>query len=303
MAPVPPPWPKVPWPPWPAAPRSAARRCSSTPTRPSPCWPPWRPSRPCAPCTGRPTWKTCSSSSPAGRSGRAAERRQCPLPCPQTPIFLRPIMSSPITDPTPLSYPPPPSAWRAPSLSTRWWPVFLRNLLVWRKLAIPSLVGNIAEPLMWLVAFGYGMGALVGQITVHGPDGDTQVPYILFLASGSICMRENDLGRHHERPRGPGRRGAGRDAVGCLQGLVHRHGHHGRDAGAGHQPQPQAAAGLGRADGRGGHVRKHRADLQCPGQGLRLLHLLLHPGADADDVPVGHLLPARAVARAGAHRL
>ena len=78
----------------------------------------------------------------------------------------------------------PPSPWRPPSLSRRWWPVFLRNLLVWRKLAIPSLVGNIAEPLMWLVAFGYGMGALVGQIQV----GDRQVPYILFLASGSICM-------------------------------------------------------------------------------------------------------------------
>jgi len=60
----------------------------------------------------------------------------------------------------------------------------MRNLLVWRKLAIPSLVGNIAEPLMWLVAFGYGMGALVGQISVQG----TPVPYILFLASGSICM-------------------------------------------------------------------------------------------------------------------
>jgi len=69
-------------------------------------------------------------------------------------------------------------------VSRRWWPVFLRNLLVWRKLAIPSLVGNIAEPLMWLVAFGYGMGALVGQITVNG----AAVPYILFLASGSICM-------------------------------------------------------------------------------------------------------------------
>ena len=61
--------------------------------------------------------------------------------------------------------------WRAPELSIRWWPVFLRNLLVWRKLAIPSLVGNIAEPLMWLVAFGYGMGALVGQVTVGGGDG------------------------------------------------------------------------------------------------------------------------------------
>jgi len=77
-----------------------------------------------------------------------------------------------------------PSPWRAPDLSTRWWPVFLRNLLVWRKLAVPSLLGNIAEPLMWLVAFGYGMGALVGQVQV----GVQNVPYILFLASGSICM-------------------------------------------------------------------------------------------------------------------
>lgn len=74
--------------------------------------------------------------------------------------------------------------WRAPDLSARWWPVFQRNLLVWRKLAVPSLLGNIAEPLMWLVAFGYGMGALVGQVRVGG---DT-VPYLLFLASGSICM-------------------------------------------------------------------------------------------------------------------
>ncbi len=76
------------------------------------------------------------------------------------------------------------SLWRAPDLSMRWWPVFLRNLLVWRKLAIPSLVGNIAEPLMWLVAFGYGMGALIGQVNLNGQ----QVPYLVFLASGSICM-------------------------------------------------------------------------------------------------------------------
>jgi len=80
------------------------------------------------------------------------------------------------------------SVWRAPELSMRFWPVFLRNLLVWRKLAIPSLVGNIAEPLMWLVAFGYGMGALVGQVTVGSAGQEVKVPYILFLASGSICM-------------------------------------------------------------------------------------------------------------------
>ena len=66
----------------------------------------------------------------------------------------------------------------------RFWPVFLRHFLVWKKLLIPSLIANIAAPLMWLVAFGYGLGALVGEVRL----GDTQVPYILFLASGSICM-------------------------------------------------------------------------------------------------------------------
>ena len=66
----------------------------------------------------------------------------------------------------------------------RFWPVFLRNFLVWKKLLIPSLIANIAEPLMWLVAFGYGLGALVGEVRL----GELQVPYIVFLASGSICM-------------------------------------------------------------------------------------------------------------------
>ncbi len=74
--------------------------------------------------------------------------------------------------------------FRPPQPSWRWLPVFRRNLLVWRKLAIPSLAGNIAEPLITLVAFGYGLGALVGRVTQDG----TTMPYILFLASGSICM-------------------------------------------------------------------------------------------------------------------
>ena len=66
----------------------------------------------------------------------------------------------------------------------RFWPVFLRNFLVWRKMIIPSLIANIAEPLMWLVAFGYGLGALVGEVQL----GADKVSYIVFLASGSICM-------------------------------------------------------------------------------------------------------------------
>ena len=42
------------------------------------------------------------------------------------------------------------------------------------------MVGNIAEPLITLIAFGYGLGSLIKSI-----DG---LPYIHFLASGSICM-------------------------------------------------------------------------------------------------------------------
>jgi lipooligosaccharide transport system permease protein len=90
---------------------------------------------------------------------------------------------STITNSTPASTAAAPSLWRAPELSMRFWPVFLRNLLVWRKLAIPSMVGNIADPLIALVAFGYGMGALVGQVKL----GDAMVPYIVYLGGGYIC--------------------------------------------------------------------------------------------------------------------
>ena len=70
------------------------------------------------------------------------------------------------------------SFYSVPRITSRFWPVVLRNLLVWRKLAVPSIVGNIAEPLITLVAFGYGLGSLVGAI-----DGR---PYVEFLASGSL---------------------------------------------------------------------------------------------------------------------
>jgi len=71
------------------------------------------------------------------------------------------------------------SFYAVPRITPRFWPVVLRNLLVWRKLAIPSMVGNIAEPLITLVAFGYGLGALVGTIGHRS--------YVEFLASGSVA--------------------------------------------------------------------------------------------------------------------
>ncbi len=72
------------------------------------------------------------------------------------------------------------SSFRLPELSVRFVPVWQRNFLVWRKLAIASVLGNVAEPLITLIAFGYGLGSLLKEIN--------GVPYIAFLASGSICM-------------------------------------------------------------------------------------------------------------------
>jgi lipooligosaccharide transport system permease protein len=67
-----------------------------------------------------------------------------------------------------------------PELSLRWIPIWRRNYLVWKRLFAQSVIGNIAEPLITLFAFGYGLGSLLAPI-----DG---VRYIVFLASGSICM-------------------------------------------------------------------------------------------------------------------
>lgn len=94
-------------------------------------------------------------------------------------------MTTDATTPTAIaiSQTKPPGLFRPPQLSWRWFAVFRRNFLVWRKLAIPSLVGNIAEPLITLVAFGYGLGVLIGNVQTNG----TAIPYLVFLASGSIC--------------------------------------------------------------------------------------------------------------------
>ena len=65
------------------------------------------------------------------------------------------------------------------NLSRAWIAVWRRNYLVWKKLARESVLGNIVEPLFYLVGFGLGFGALVPE--VEG------VKYIAYLAGGTIC--------------------------------------------------------------------------------------------------------------------
>lgn len=72
------------------------------------------------------------------------------------------------------------SIMRLPQLSPRFLPVWRRNLLVWRKLAIASVLGNIADPLLYMLALGYGIGSLVGQVG--------GMSYVEFIGTGMVCQ-------------------------------------------------------------------------------------------------------------------
>lgn len=65
------------------------------------------------------------------------------------------------------------------TLSKAWVAVWRRNYLVWRKLAAESVLGNVVEPLFYLLGFGYGLGSLLANV-----DG---VKYIAWLAGGMVC--------------------------------------------------------------------------------------------------------------------
>jgi lipooligosaccharide transport system permease protein len=66
-----------------------------------------------------------------------------------------------------------------PAFSLRHLHVWRRNSLVWRKLAVPSMLGNLADPMLYMLGLGYGLGAMLADV-----DG---MPYIAFLAAGTVC--------------------------------------------------------------------------------------------------------------------
>jgi len=70
--------------------------------------------------------------------------------------------------------------WQWPRPSRLSLAVLRRNFLVWRKTALTTVLGDVLDPMVVLLALGYGLGKLLPAI-----DG---VPYITFLAAGSICM-------------------------------------------------------------------------------------------------------------------
>ena len=69
--------------------------------------------------------------------------------------------------------------FRPPQFSLRFIGIWRRNLLVWRKFAVPSMLGSLADPALYMLGLGYGLGRLVGEV-----DG---MPYISFIAAGTVC--------------------------------------------------------------------------------------------------------------------
>jgi lipooligosaccharide transport system permease protein len=71
------------------------------------------------------------------------------------------------------------SHFALPRLSFRFYPIWRRHWLVWRKVAAASIMGHLADPVIYMLGLGYGLGSLLPEM-----DG---MSYIAFLAAGTLC--------------------------------------------------------------------------------------------------------------------
>jgi lipooligosaccharide transport system permease protein len=71
------------------------------------------------------------------------------------------------------------SHFALPRLTLRFFPIWRRHWLVWRKVAVPAILGHLADPVIYMLGLGYGLGSLLPEM------GGTS--YIAFLAAGTLC--------------------------------------------------------------------------------------------------------------------
>ncbi len=67
-----------------------------------------------------------------------------------------------------------------PRLSLRFIPIWQRNFLVWKKLAASSIIGHLADPVIYMLGLGYGLGGML-------PAMEGGMSYMAFLAAGMVC--------------------------------------------------------------------------------------------------------------------
>jgi lipooligosaccharide transport system permease protein len=69
-------------------------------------------------------------------------------------------------------------------ISKRFWRVWQRNFTVYQRIWKISFIPPLFEPLFYLLAFGLGLGALVGGVSYHG----ARVSYLAFIAPALIAV-------------------------------------------------------------------------------------------------------------------
>jgi lipooligosaccharide transport system permease protein len=67
-----------------------------------------------------------------------------------------------------------------PNLSLRLWQVWYRNFLVFRRLFLVNFLLPMGEPLLYLVAMGYGLGTFIRQIQ--------GISYVRFIGPGLVSV-------------------------------------------------------------------------------------------------------------------
>jgi lipooligosaccharide transport system permease protein len=66
-----------------------------------------------------------------------------------------------------------------PKFSLRFFPIWRRHWLVWKKIAAASIMGHLADPVIYMLGLGYGLGSLLPQMG--------GMSYMAFLAAGTVC--------------------------------------------------------------------------------------------------------------------
>ena len=66
-----------------------------------------------------------------------------------------------------------------PQFSWRFYPIWRRHWLVWKKIAAASIMGHLADPVIYMLGLGYGLGSLLPEMG--------GMSYMAFLAAGTVC--------------------------------------------------------------------------------------------------------------------
>jgi lipooligosaccharide transport system permease protein len=72
-----------------------------------------------------------------------------------------------------------PNIFALPQFSRRFIPIWRRNFMVWKKMAGSAILGNLADPVIYMLGMGYGLGGMLPEIN--------GMSYMAFLAPGIVC--------------------------------------------------------------------------------------------------------------------